>query len=89
MRSFVCASGEPTRPFLRCFTLSQLDDKNFKDTVLKSDGVWLVEFYAPWCGELRTSLELIPRVNVPCYSLVLVTVAGRNNNASGASLMCV
>lgn len=29
----------------------QVDDKNFKETVLKSDGVWLVEFYAPWCGK--------------------------------------
>lgn len=55
-RSFVCAGGEPKRRLLCCFILSQLDDKNFKDTVLKSDGVWLVEFYAPWCGELLTSL---------------------------------
>ncbi|CAM9817032.1 unnamed protein product, partial [Laminaria digitata] len=29
----------------------QVKDKNFKDTVLKSDGVWLGEFFAPWCGE--------------------------------------
>jgi len=35
--------------------IRQVDDKNFKDTVLKSDGVWLVEFYAPWCGETRAA----------------------------------
>lgn len=36
-------------------TVAQVDDKNFKETVLKSDGVWLVEFYAPWCGEECTT----------------------------------
>lgn len=38
-----------------CYT--QLDDKNFKETVLKSDGVWLVEFYAPWCGKYCLVLQ--------------------------------
>ncbi|CAM9993905.1 unnamed protein product, partial [Choristocarpus tenellus] len=33
--------------------LVQLEDSNFKDTVLKSDGVWMVEFYAPWCGHCK------------------------------------
>ncbi|CAM9595691.1 unnamed protein product [Ectocarpus sp. 6 AP-2014] len=32
----------------------QVDDKSFKETVLKSDGVWLVEFYAPWCGHCKS-----------------------------------
>jgi len=27
-----------------------LDDSNFKKLVLDSDEMWLVEFYAPWCG---------------------------------------
>jgi hypothetical protein len=26
-----------------------LTSKNFNSKVLESDGVWLVEFYAPWC----------------------------------------
>lgn len=27
-----------------------LDDSNFNELVLKSKDMWLVEFYAPWCG---------------------------------------
>jgi len=30
---------------------------DFREKVLKSDGVWLVEFYAPWCGHCR---NLVP-----------------------------
>ena len=28
----------------------QLTDSNFKKTVLDSHEIWVVEFYAPWCG---------------------------------------
>ena len=30
-----------------------LSDKDFDSKVLKSDGIWLVEFYAPWCGHCK------------------------------------
>jgi len=31
-----------------------LDSSNFKSKVLDSDELWLVEFYAPWCGHCKT-----------------------------------
>jgi len=31
----------------------ELTDSNFDKTVLKSDDMWLVEFFAPWCGHCK------------------------------------
>ncbi|XP_014780796.1 protein disulfide-isomerase A6 homolog isoform X1 [Octopus bimaculoides] len=31
----------------------ELTDSNFEEMVLKSDDMWLVEFFAPWCGHCK------------------------------------
>ena len=30
--------------------VEELTDANFNEKVIKSDEMWIVEFYAPWCG---------------------------------------
>eukprot|EP00095_Tigriopus_kingsejongensis_P004694 snap_masked-scaffold276_size226481-processed-gene-0.2 protein:Tk04694 transcript:snap_masked-scaffold276_size226481-processed-gene-0.2-mRNA-1 annotation:"probable protein disulfide-isomerase a6" len=32
----------------------ELTEANFKKLVLKSDDMWLIEFYAPWCGHCKS-----------------------------------
>ena len=31
-----------------------LNKNNWKEEVIKSDSLWLVEFYAPWCGHCKS-----------------------------------
>ncbi len=31
----------------------ELTESNFKNLVLQSDDMWLVEFFAPWCGHCK------------------------------------
>ena len=31
----------------------ELTDSNFDEKVLGSDDLWLVEFFAPWCGHCK------------------------------------
>uniref|UniRef100_A0A1I7U8R6 protein disulfide-isomerase n=1 Tax=Caenorhabditis tropicalis TaxID=1561998 RepID=A0A1I7U8R6_9PELO len=37
--------------------ISELTDANFDSKVMKSDGIWVVEFYAPYCGHCK---NLVP-----------------------------
>ena len=31
----------------------ELTPANFQKEVIKSDSVWIIEFYAPWCGHCQ------------------------------------
>ena len=31
----------------------ELTESNFKKLVLQSDDIWLIEFFAPWCGHCK------------------------------------
>lgn len=35
----------------------ELDSSNFDKLVINSDEIWIVEFYAPWCGHCQ---QLVP-----------------------------
>jgi protein disulfide-isomerase A6 len=43
-----------------------LTDANFDATVMNSKDIWLVEFYAPWCGHCK---NLEPEWNEAAASL--------------------
>lgn len=45
----MCASGM----YSSKGSVKMLDTKSFRKEVQKSPGVWIVEFYAPWCGHCK------------------------------------
>ena len=40
----------------------ELNDQNFEEQVLKSDQVWLVDFWAPWCGPCLMMAPILEEV---------------------------
>lgn len=64
----------------------ELDDSNFQKKVLDSDELWMVEFYAPWCGHCKNlepvwaeaATELKGKVNLGAIDATTNTIiAGR------------
>jgi len=61
----------------------ELTPKNFQKEVLGSDAVWLVEFYAPWCGHCQ---RLVPDYTKAAKALKGVVKVGAVNADEHKSL---
>ena len=49
-----------------------LNPNNFDSKVKNSDGIWVVEFYAPWCGHCK---QLVPEYTKAAKALkVTITI---------------
>ena len=42
-----------TSMYLPSDAVVELTTANFKEKVMESNELWLVEFYAPWCGHCK------------------------------------
>lgn len=54
----------------------ELTGSNFRKNVVHSDGIWLVEFYAPWCGHCKS---LVPEWRKAAKALAGIVQVGAVN----------
>ena len=73
--AFLCAClGSITALYSPSDDVIELTPSNFNSLVLGGDGVWLVEFYAPWCGHCKS---LAPEWKKAAAALKGVVSVGR------------
>ena len=81
MRSIVCITflcaflGFITALYSPSDDVIELTPSNFNSLVLGGEGVWLVEFYAPWCGHCK---NLAPEWKKAASALKGVVSVGRS-----------
>jgi len=46
--------------------------ENFKKTVLRSTDMWLVEFFAPWCGHCKKLVPIFENVAIATEGILRV-----------------
>ncbi|RWS13471.1 Protein disulfide-isomerase A6-like protein [Dinothrombium tinctorium] len=69
----------------------ELTDSNFKEKVLDSDDMWLVEFFAPWCGHCKNlephwkkaASELKGKVKLGALDATVYTVTANKYGVQG------
>lgn len=75
----------------------ELTDGNFESMVLKSEDLWLVEFYAPWCGHCKNlaphwrsaATELKGKVKLGALDATVHTVMASRYGVSHFSLFVI
>jgi protein disulfide-isomerase A6 len=50
---FLLAIGNALALYSPSDDVVDLNPSNFDSTVIQSDDLWFVEFYAPWCGHCK------------------------------------
>ncbi|XP_047490623.1 protein disulfide-isomerase A6 homolog [Penaeus chinensis] len=88
MRLFVAicilmASGSATAMYSPSSGVVDLTPSNFQREVLNSDAVWIIEFYAPWCGHCQ---RLVPEYTKAAQALSGVVKVGAINADEHRSL---
>lgn len=72
---FLCGLSQGL-PYSKSSGVVELNSGNFDHRVKDSDGIWIVEFYAPWCGHCQ---QLSPEYMKAAKALKgIVNVAGIN-----------
>lgn len=69
----------------------ELTDSNFEETVIESKDMWLVEFYAPWCGHCQrlaphwqeAATELKGKVKLGALDATVHTIMSNKYNVKG------
>lgn len=61
----------------------ELNESNFDRLVLQSDSIWIVEFYAPWCGHCK---QLVPEYKKAASALKGTVKVGSINCDENSSL---
>eukprot|EP01138_Halocafeteria_seosinensis_P005308 gb/GECG01005427.1/.p1 GENE.gb/GECG01005427.1/~~gb/GECG01005427.1/.p1 ORF type:complete len:449 (+),score=64.58 gb/GECG01005427.1/:1-1347(+) len=63
----------------------QLTDSDFSKKVLQDDAVWLIEFYAPWCGHCRNLAPEYKKVARALKGIVKIGAVDADENRNLAS----
>lgn len=72
----VCALLAPSFAFYERGDVVELTSSNFDRLVIQSDEVWVIEFYAPWCGHCQ---QLVPEYTKLATALKGIVKVGAVN----------
>lgn len=68
----------------------ELDESSFKKNINTESGVWLLEFYAPWCGHCKSLVPIWKDTASALQGILHVAAvdADQHKSLAGWAMMC-